>query len=102
MYSRERILRGDSIGLLDIAANFIAYWLRVIQQDSGLDFLTAEEYPVLIKWCDVVKQHLPPTQKLIAFLKSWLSGNGFWFTLTWLIQYYKTELSPMLIAWSSF
>ncbi|MBA0750788.1 hypothetical protein Gogos_002175 [Gossypium gossypioides] len=62
--------KGDTIGLHDI------------QQDSGLDFLTADECPVLIKCCEefvdynVVKRHLPPTHKLIAFLKNWLSGNG--------------------------
>ncbi|KAL1105694.1 hypothetical protein V6Z11_D04G151000, partial [Gossypium hirsutum] len=66
----KKFFGGDTIGLLDI------------QQDSGLDFLTADECPVLIKCCEefvdcnVVKRHLPPTHKLIAFLKNWLSGNG--------------------------
>ncbi|XP_022744175.1 glutathione S-transferase U8-like [Durio zibethinus] len=73
---------GETIGLLDIAANFIALWLRVIQEVSGLEFLTADKCPVLIKWCDefvscsVVKEHLPPRDKLIAFVKNWLSGKG--------------------------
>ncbi|XVE96958.1 hypothetical protein REPUB_Repub02eG0269000 [Reevesia pubescens] len=78
----KRFFGGDTIGMLDIAANFIAYWLRVIQEVSGLEFLTADKCPVLIKWCDefvscnVVKEHLPPRDKLIAFTKNWLSGNG--------------------------
>ncbi|EOY07368.1 PREDICTED: glutathione S-transferase U8 [Theobroma cacao] len=78
----KRFFGGETIGLLDIAANFIAFWLRVIQEVSGLEFLTADKCPVLIKWCDEfvscnpVKEHLPPRDKLIAFMKNWLSGDG--------------------------
>ncbi|XWS55603.1 hypothetical protein CRYUN_Cryun09bG0015000 [Craigia yunnanensis] len=78
----KKFFGGETIGLLDIAANFIAFWLRIIEEVSGLEFLTADKCPVLIKWCDefvscnVVKEHLPPRDKVITFLKNWLSGNG--------------------------
>ncbi|KAE8686984.1 Bifunctional inhibitor/lipid-transfer protein/seed storage 2S albumin superfamily protein isoform 1 [Hibiscus syriacus] len=79
---RNRFFRGETIGLVDIAANFIAFWLRAIQEVSGLDFMNADQLPLLIKWCEefvscnVVKEHLPPRDKLITFMKNWLSGNG--------------------------
>ncbi|XVF76718.1 hypothetical protein PTKIN_Ptkin13bG0289000 [Pterospermum kingtungense] len=78
----KKFFGGETIGMLDIAANFIAFWLRVVQEFSGLEFLTPDKCPALTKWCDefvscdVVKEHLPPREKLIAFTKNWLSGNG--------------------------
>ncbi|KAK8563821.1 hypothetical protein V6N13_005952 [Hibiscus sabdariffa] len=78
----NRFFGGETIGLVDIAANFIAYWLRAIQEVSGLDFLNEDRLPLLTKWCEefvscnVVKEHLPPRDKLITFMNNWLSGNG--------------------------
>lgn len=78
----KKFFGGETIGMLDIAANFIAFWLRVVQEFSGLEFLTPHKCPALIKWCDefvscdAVKEHLPPKDKLIAFVKNWLAGNG--------------------------
>ncbi|KAE8696549.1 Bifunctional inhibitor/lipid-transfer protein/seed storage 2S albumin superfamily protein isoform 1 [Hibiscus syriacus] len=72
----KRFIVGETIGLVDISTNFIAFWLRCIQEVSGLDFMNAEQFPLLIKWCEefvscnVVKEHMPPRDKLITFMKN--------------------------------
>ncbi|XVF55167.1 hypothetical protein PTKIN_Ptkin06aG0014900 [Pterospermum kingtungense] len=73
----KRFFGGDTVGLVDIAANFIGFWLRIIQEATGHgDLLSAEKFPTLFKWtdefvsCSVVKQSLPPRDKLLAFFKA--------------------------------
>ncbi|XVF55169.1 hypothetical protein PTKIN_Ptkin06aG0015100 [Pterospermum kingtungense] len=76
----KRFFGGDTVGLVDIAANFIGYWLRLIQEATGHDLLSAEKFPALFKWsdefvsCSVVKDSLPPRDKLLAFFKARFAG----------------------------
>ncbi|XWS55602.1 hypothetical protein CRYUN_Cryun09bG0014900 [Craigia yunnanensis] len=97
----KRFFGGETVGLVDIAANFIAFWLRIIQEARGHELLSAEKFPELFKWTDeiiqearghellsaekfpelfkwtdefvsysVVKESLPPRDKLLAFIKA--------------------------------
>ncbi|XWS67147.1 hypothetical protein CRYUN_Cryun05aG0262200 [Craigia yunnanensis] len=72
----KRFFGGDAIGLVDIAANFIAFWLRILQETTGHELLSAEKFPELFKWTDefvsysVVKESMPPRDKLTAFFKA--------------------------------
>ncbi|XP_010696150.2 glutathione S-transferase U8 [Beta vulgaris subsp. vulgaris] len=69
----NKFFGGTSIGYLDIVANFIAYWLDAIQKAAGKEILTKELFPLLSKWkddfvaCKVVKQNLPPWERLVAY-----------------------------------
>ena len=40
---------GDTVGMVDIAANFIAFWIPILQQVLGLQLLTSEKFSKLHK-----------------------------------------------------
>ncbi|XVE61972.1 hypothetical protein DITRI_Ditri06bG0081400 [Diplodiscus trichospermus] len=76
----KRFFGGATVGLVDIAANFIAHWLGIIQEATGHELLSAEKFPHLFKWtdefvsCSIVKESLPPRDKLLAFFKDRIAG----------------------------
>ncbi|XP_059667876.1 glutathione S-transferase U8-like [Cornus florida] len=78
----KRFFGGDDIGLVDIVANFIAFWAGLIQEVSGTELLTREKFPVLFKWideyvnCSVIKENLPPRDKLTAFFRARFGGDS--------------------------
>ncbi|KAK1377498.1 Glutathione transferase [Heracleum sosnowskyi] len=67
----KKFFSGDEIGLVDIAANFIALWLVVVQELVGIELLTKEKFPRLCEWTDdylnssIIKETLPAKQKLL-------------------------------------
>ncbi|KAL4296576.1 hypothetical protein GQ457_12G009080 [Hibiscus cannabinus] len=69
----KRFFGGEEIGLVDIAANFVGFFLRTMQEVTGLELLSAEKFPHLFKWTDefvnhsVVKENLPPRDKQLEF-----------------------------------
>ncbi|XP_023771471.1 probable glutathione S-transferase [Lactuca sativa] len=66
---------GDNINLVDIAADFIAYWLGIIEEATEIKFFTKDKFPKLTEWadefvkCEVVKETLPPRGNMVAFFK---------------------------------
>ncbi|KAK8512222.1 hypothetical protein V6N13_097113 [Hibiscus sabdariffa] len=67
----KRFFGGDAIGMIDIAANFIGFWLNIIQEIAVVELLSAEKLPALFKWTDeFVKETLPPQDKLSAVFKA--------------------------------
>ncbi|GMI71379.1 glutathione S-transferase TAU 8 [Hibiscus trionum] len=72
----KRFFGGDVIGMVDIAANFVGFWLRIIQEVTGQDLLSVDNFPELFKWtdefvsCGVVKESLPPKDKVWAVIKA--------------------------------
>ena len=72
---KHKYFRGETIGLVDIAGNFIAHWVPAFQQLVGIEILTQDNYPKLTQWSHdfvthgVVKEILPPQDKLIAYFK---------------------------------
>lgn len=64
------------IGLVDIVANFIGFWLGIIEEAMGVKLLTEEKYLKLYKWseefvnCSAIKENLPPRDKLLAFMRA--------------------------------
>ncbi|GAY49797.1 hypothetical protein CUMW_121850 [Citrus unshiu] len=72
----KRFFGGDMIGLVDIVANFIGFWLGIIEEATGVKLLTEEKYPKLYKWseefvnCSAIKENLPPRDKLLAYMRA--------------------------------
>ncbi|TYH54706.1 hypothetical protein ES332_D09G188700v1 [Gossypium tomentosum] len=75
----KKFFGGDTIGMVDIVALFIAFWLRPFQEIKGLELLSSEKFPNLFKWtddfvsCSIVTELLPPRDKLVAHIKAHLS-----------------------------
>lgn len=74
---KDKFFGGKTIGLVDLVGDFLAYWLLIIQEVVGLEVLNEEEFPKLFKWSHdfvshgVVKENLPPRDKLIAYFKGY-------------------------------
>ncbi|KAL5073009.1 hypothetical protein RYX36_011993 [Vicia faba] len=72
----KRFFGGESIGLVDIAASFIGYWVDILQEIAGLELLTIEKFPKVFKWSQefinhpVIKEGLPPRDELFAFFNA--------------------------------
>ncbi|KAI9079611.1 hypothetical protein K1719_038438 [Acacia pycnantha] len=73
---KGKFFNGDSVGLVDIATLFIAFWLPLLQEAGGLDLYSGEKYPKLEKWGHeilnhpVVKGVLPPRDHVLTFFKT--------------------------------
>ncbi|GAY49798.1 hypothetical protein CUMW_121860 [Citrus unshiu] len=71
----RRFFGGDRIGLVDIVANFIGFWLGAIQEALEVKLFTEERFPKLYRWseefvnCSIIKESLPPRDKLISFMR---------------------------------
>ncbi|KAL2336507.1 hypothetical protein Fmac_010953 [Flemingia macrophylla] len=71
----NKFFGGEEIGLVDIAAVFIPFWIPMLQEVAGLELLTSHKFPKLYKWSQelinhlVVKESLPPRDHVFAFIK---------------------------------
>ena len=72
----KKFFGGESIGLVDIAANVIGFWLGVFEEGSGVELLTRDKFPKLCNWVDeyvsssIIKENLPPRDKLVPFFRN--------------------------------
>ncbi|KAK9112171.1 hypothetical protein Scep_019690 [Stephania cephalantha] len=77
----KRFFGGEGIGFLDIAANFVAFWVGVLQQVMGVSLIDEETFPVLCKWVEmflsssIVKETSPPRDKLLSFFQARLEAR---------------------------
>lgn len=81
--NKKKFDKGESsIGLVDIAGNFIAFWVPTVQEAVGWEILTREKYPKLCEWSDeflshtVVKENTPPKDKLYGLFKTLLGTSN--------------------------
>ncbi|GKV10074.1 hypothetical protein SLEP1_g21493 [Rubroshorea leprosula] len=76
----KKFAGGETLGLVDIAASFIAFWLRSFQEISGVEMLTEEKFPNLFKWSEeyvedpIIKEYLPSRDELIVFVNKRLQN----------------------------
>ena len=76
----KRFFGGESIGMVDIIANSIAFWLGVFEEASGVKLLVREKFPKVTNWShefvsnSVVKECLPPREKLVAYFRNRFGG----------------------------
>ncbi|XP_071718734.1 probable glutathione S-transferase [Rutidosis leptorrhynchoides] len=67
----KKFFSGESIGFLDIAFGWIANYLEIIEETSGMKLLDKERFPLISAWkdnfCDVpiIKESCPNREKLI-------------------------------------
>lgn len=72
----KRFFGGDTIGLVDIVATFIAHWVMILQEAVGIEVITIDKFPALCKWVEelvnshVIKDNLPHKPRLHAYYKS--------------------------------
>ncbi|RDX77991.1 putative glutathione S-transferase, partial [Mucuna pruriens] len=73
---KHKFFGGETIGIVDIAAGFLAFWLPAIEEAVGLKLLNLDKFPKLFKWGQeftnhpVVKENLPPRHTIVAFYKA--------------------------------
>ncbi|CAK8541777.1 unnamed protein product [Lathyrus sativus] len=69
---KDKFFGGNEIGIVDITAVIIAYWLPIIQEAFGLKLFTSDKFPKLYNWSQdfnnhpIVKELLPPRETLMT------------------------------------
>nr|CAB3449238.1 unnamed protein product [Digitaria exilis] len=70
----KRFFGGESLGLVDIAASALAFWLDAMEEAFGVGLMGSDdEFPALRRWVkeytshEAVKKCTPDAQKLIAY-----------------------------------
>ncbi len=72
----KKFFGGDNIGLVDIVAIFMAFWLGVIQEATGMELVTKEKFPKLCEWiddivnCSTVNEFLPSRDHLLDVFRA--------------------------------
>ncbi|XP_031096044.1 glutathione S-transferase U8-like [Ipomoea triloba] len=79
----KTLFGGESVGVVDIAAIVVGYWMDVLQEAAGLEILSREKHAKIYEWmeallskCSVIKENLPPRDKLLAYYQSRIAGKG--------------------------
>ncbi|KAF3620421.1 putative glutathione S-transferase [Capsicum annuum] len=61
----KKFFGGNKIGFVDVAANYIPFWVEIIEAATGNVLITREKFPNLCAWIDEylsyseVKENLP-------------------------------------------
>ncbi|KAL8167971.1 hypothetical protein V2J09_009470 [Rumex salicifolius] len=72
----KRFFGGEKIGFLDIAANFLGYWMLAVEEVTHTAIVTREAFPAICKWRDEfesrreVKEVLPQREKLVIPMRA--------------------------------
>ncbi|KAK4724975.1 hypothetical protein R3W88_027754 [Solanum pinnatisectum] len=72
----KKFFGGDNIGFVDIVANFVGFWIGIVEEATGVVLVTSEKFPNFCAWrdeylnCDKVKENLPSREMLLGYFKS--------------------------------
>ncbi|XP_059296430.1 probable glutathione S-transferase [Lycium ferocissimum] len=70
----KKFFGGDKIGFVDIAANFIGFWIGIVEEATGIVLVTSEKFPHLCAWrddyCSHVKENMPNREMLLGYFKA--------------------------------
>lgn len=73
---KDKFFGGEEFGFVDIVAVFIAFYIPIVEEVTGLQWLTSEKFPKLYQWSQellnhpVVKESLPPRDPILAYFKA--------------------------------
>ncbi|XP_031398365.1 probable glutathione S-transferase [Punica granatum] len=72
----KKFFGGDSVGFLDISANYMAYWIIIIQEVTGVDLFVEDKFPTMWKLAEefrcypLIKDNRPEEERLFALFKA--------------------------------
>ncbi|XP_052882299.1 probable glutathione S-transferase [Gossypium arboreum] len=72
----KKFFGGDEINMVDIAFCMVAHWLGVFEDAAGLKVFEPHKFPQVSSWIQnfksvpIIKDNLPDTDKIVAYLKS--------------------------------
>ncbi|XP_049407161.1 probable glutathione S-transferase isoform X2 [Solanum stenotomum] len=72
----KKFFSGDKIGFVDVAANYIPFWVEIVEEATGNVLITSEKFPNLCSWideylkCSEVQENLPDRDMMLNFFKA--------------------------------
>ncbi|XP_031252913.1 probable glutathione S-transferase [Pistacia vera] len=74
-FKEKKHFEEESIGYLDLAVGWIAYWLPVWQEVGSVQIFNQEKFPAITAWMakflshPVIKDNLPPKDKMHVYVE---------------------------------
>ncbi|XP_044499321.1 probable glutathione S-transferase [Mangifera indica] len=71
----KKLFEGESIGYLDLAIGWIAYWLPVWEEVGAVQILSPNKFPAVTAWMakilshPVIKDNLPPRDRMHVYFE---------------------------------
>ncbi|OIT21889.1 PREDICTED: probable glutathione S-transferase [Nicotiana attenuata] len=71
----KKFFGGEKFGFVDIAANFVGFWIGIVEEATGVVLVTSEKFPHFCTWreeylnCSQVKENMPNREMLLGYFK---------------------------------